>query len=170
MTTDTKFDEIALEIRRQCEREIDTHKSVVIDRRPCVVEIDDAERLLMVDALVARRIRDELQKDAVPVAWKDTMHTSHPNGDEEHEPLLLGYEGWEKLPDGTDLFTHANLPPQERKELERLREEARALTEGSEFGLPPESYTEVGKRNWLIGSYKAELFQLRAELAALKNK
>ncbi len=38
------------------------------------------------------------------VAWKDTCGTSYPDGSKEYDPLLFGYDGWENLQDGTDLF------------------------------------------------------------------
>ena len=41
-----------------------------------------------------------------PVAWKDTTFTSDENEAMTSEPVLLGYEGWESLPDGTELFTN----------------------------------------------------------------
>ena len=39
-----------------------------------------------------------------PVAWKDTMHTTDEVGHKSTEPVLLGYEGWESIPDATDLY------------------------------------------------------------------
>jgi hypothetical protein len=39
-----------------------------------------------------------------PVAFKDTCHTEDADGAKSSEALLLGYEGWESLPDGTDLY------------------------------------------------------------------
>lgn len=39
-----------------------------------------------------------------PVAWKDTLYSTDEIGHETQEAVLLGYEGWESLPDGTDLY------------------------------------------------------------------
>lgn len=40
-----------------------------------------------------------------PVAWKDTCFTSDENDQQSTDIVLLGYEGIDSLPDGTDLFT-----------------------------------------------------------------
>ncbi len=39
-----------------------------------------------------------------PVAWKDTMYSTDEVGHKSSEPVILGYDGWESIPDATDLY------------------------------------------------------------------
>lgn len=73
-----------------------------------------------IDALKSETVQQE------PVAWKDTLHTAHEDGNEEHEPQLLGYEGWESLPDGTDLYPY---PPDQSAKIADLSAGNMALSE-----------------------------------------
>lgn len=79
--------------------------------------------------------RAHFQKQAEPVAWKDTMVTEYADGTIEKEPMLLGYEGWEQLPDGTELYTSLPIPadlvmvPREPTE-ERFKRGVRAFQSG----------------------------------------
>ena len=61
--------------------------------------IEELERQLAErDAEIAK------YRDAPVVAWKDTCRTTHEDDSEDNDPVLLGYEGWIDLPDGTDLI------------------------------------------------------------------
>ena len=69
----------------------------------------------------ATRLLDKIAEQSEPVAWKDTLRTEHGDGMEENEPVLLGYAGWETLPDHTDLYLRPPKPDTEY--LEALRKE-----------------------------------------------
>lgn len=101
MTTDTKFDEMALQV---AEEECTANYGLLSFNASTFIS-------------AARRIRDELQKGAEPVGEVTDMKY---NGvrfyGNPHSGRPEGY-----LDRGTKLYTRANLPPAEKEELERLR-------------------------------------------------
>lgn len=62
------------------------------------------------------------------VAWKDSMYCDD-GVTNTREHLLLGYDGWEDLPDGTDLYI---APPQVALVAKQMRDAAVSVIENAD--------------------------------------
>ena len=71
---------------------------------PLPIPWDDYERTGNMMRDYAEQYRLAWVASLKPAAWKDTMYSTDEVGHKSSEPVILGYDGWESIPDATDLY------------------------------------------------------------------
>lgn len=109
-----------------------------------------------------------------PVAWKDTCLTTDENDQQHTETVLLGYEGADLLPDGTDLYTADQVIAARKgleQEVERLKVERdnHQLDINAELRQQLTKMTEIARKEYLSAIDWAGKHQELSEQLAEKD-